>query len=405
MFKRSLVYLLLNYIIQFLNIALNLIFMRYLTSSQMGHLTLARTWQQLLDYTHLGTRFSLDRYIPVTEDSERLYLVASVFIFTFISAFFFLIIAVVSNVNDVTVAILTSCGLCISLVNIIKSFYRAINNINYMLMLVFNAQLLPVLIPLLTYLYFHNWNIYLASSIICYLSSLAYLIYKERQIFSGFNLIIFLSNIKNIATSSALLFLNSVFVFLYLVMDRFFIKNMLGIDALGHYSVITFAFTALMIIPSTCAELLFVKIIKESCKQGKKHFVKELLIIISVTLVGIISANFLMGYFINNFTKYGALIDDMHLATLGVIPFALTAIYYHVMNGLDLRKQLVVVNGLTCMGLLIYYLIPVFTSYQVDLNYYLYGKLLTGWFILMGYIFFINNDKSKKHRIFRDLNS
>lgn len=55
-------------------------------------------------------------------------------------------------------------------------------------------------------------------------------------------------------------------------MDRFFIDYSNGREELGHYSIILFAFTALMIIPATVAELLFVKIIKQSCEAGKRFF-------------------------------------------------------------------------------------------------------------------------------------
>jgi hypothetical protein len=155
---------------------------------------------------------------------------------------------------------------------------------------------------------------------------------------------------------------------------------------LGAYSVITFAFTALMIIPSTCAELLFVKVVRQSSSDGKKIFLKEVCIIFGVTILGVIAANIVMGYFITNFTKYGNFIKEIHLATFGVIPYAFTSIYYHVINGLDMRKQLVFVNGFLCVALIIYYILPLFKPFQVDLDYYIYAKLATGWFIVAGYI-------------------
>lgn len=405
MFKKSLVYLILNYLIQFINIVLNLVFMKYLSSFQMGSLALARTWQQLVDYAHLGTRYSLDRYIPVTEDEECLQLVSSVLIFTAFSACIVFIVALITSANDVTVISLTLCGVGISLSNIIKCYYRASNKINEMLKLVVKCQLLPVLIPLLLYLIGHNWDVYIYSSVICYLLSVTHLLYKEKFILEMLRGNRFLFTLKSILSSSFWLFINAIFIFLYLVMDRFFINHTLGRDALGEYSIITFAFTALMIIPSTCAELLFVKIIRESCTAGKILFIKEVIIIFSVTMLGVIAANILMGHFIYNYTSYGTLVEKMHLATLAVIPFTFTSIYYHVMNGLDFRKQLVFVNGSLCLGLALYYIFPVIMSYQVSIDYYLYAKLATGWLIIIGYIICISYYHLFKRKAFKDVKS
>ena len=371
----------------------------------MGSLALARTWQQLVDYSHLGTRFSLDRYIPITEDRERIRIVASVLIFTFLTAIIVFISSLISSNRDITVISLTFCGVGISLANIIKCYYRASNKINEMLLLVVKCQLVPVVIPLIIYVINHNWHFYIFSSVICYFVAVSHLLYKERGIFFALEFNEFIKTLKFISSSSVWLFANAIFIFLYLVMDRFFINNSLGINVLGEYSVITFAFTALMIIPSTCAELLFVKVIKESCTSGKTIFLKEVSIIFSVTILGVCVANVLMEYFIGNFTNYGALIDKMHIATLGVIPFAFTSIYYHVMNGLDLRKQLVAVNGTLCIVLIGYYILPQFLVFKISLDYYLYAKLATGWVILIGYIACITQHQLSKRRSIKDVKS
>jgi O-antigen/teichoic acid export membrane protein len=353
----------------------------------MGSLTLARTWQQLVDYSHLGTRFSLDRFIPVIQDDERSKMVSSVIIFTFFSACIVFLTSVITTAGDATVIALTLCGVGISLANIIKCYYRASHRINDMLWLVLCCQLLPLLIPLAIYLIIHNWIIYLVSSILCYAIGIIHLLYKEWALIStaikGNALFI---TLKGIASSSVWLFANSVFIFLYLVMDRFFIDYTYGRSTLGNYSIITFAFSALMVIPSTCSELLFVKIVKQSSESGKVVFIREISIISGVTITGIMLANVLMEYFITHFTSYKDLIPQMHIATVAVVPFAFTSIYYHVMNGLDLRKHMVCVSGLLTILLFIYYCLPLIIGLDYGLNYYLYGKLATGWFILIGYL-------------------
>lgn len=389
MFKKGLIYIVLNYTIQFLNIIFNLLLMKYLSSYQLGSLTLARTWQQLVDYSHLGARFSLDRYIPVAEDEEKKYLVATVLFTTFLGSLFILLVAVVLNDADIVVSILTASGIFIAVGNIVKAYYRATNSLTKMLKLVFYNQLVPLLISIGLYFYTLDFNIYLISLIFSYLFFSLILFYRERELFNFIKYERIKKVIKEIALPSFLLFINSLMIFLYLVMDRFFIDYSSGREELGHYSIILFAFTALMIIPATVAELLFVKIIKQSCEAGKRFFLRETFITLGITVLGVVVANFCMDYFVQRFTSYGFLTEQMHIATLAVIPFSLTAIYYHVMNGLDLRKEIVFVNLVVCIILALYYAYPLLFKLNYGLDYYLYAKVATGWLVFLGYIFFI----------------
>lgn len=389
MFKKGLIYIVLNYTIQFLNIIFNLLLIKYLSSYQLGSLTLARTWQQLVDYSHLGARFSLDRYIPLAEDEEKKYLVATVLFTTFLGSLFILLVAVVLNNADIVVSILTASGIFIAVGNIVKAYYRATNSLTKMLKLVFYNQLVPLLISIGLYFYTLDFNVYLISLIFSYLFFSLILFYRERELFHFIKYERIKKVIKEIALPSFLLFINSLMIFLYLVMDRFFIDYSNGREELGHYSIILFAFTALMIIPATVAELLFVKIIKQSCEAGKHFFLREILITFGITVVGVVAANFCMDYFVVRFTNYGFLTEQMHIATLAVIPFSLTAIYYHVMNGLDLRRGIVIVNLIVCIILALYYSYPLLFKMNFGLDYYLYAKLATGWLVFLGYIGFI----------------
>ncbi|HHP6746545.1 TPA: polysaccharide biosynthesis protein [Acinetobacter baumannii] len=297
--------------------------------------------------------------------------------------------AVILNDADIIVSILTASGIFIAVGNIIKAYYRATNSLTKMLNLVFYNQLLPLLISIVLYFYTLDFNIYLVSLILSYLFFSLILFYQERELFNFIQYKRIKKVIKEIALPSFLLFINSLMIFLYLVMDRFFIDYSNGREELGHYSIILFAFTALMIIPATVAELLFVKIIKQSCEAGKRFFWRETFITLGITIVGVIAANFCMDYFVKKFTNYGFLTEQMHIATLAVIPFALTAIYYHVMNGLDLRREIVLVNLSVCIILALYYIYPLFFNQSYGLDYYLYAKVATGWLVFLGYLFFI----------------
>lgn len=389
MIKRGVIYIALNYLIQCLNMVLSLVLMRYLSSSLLGDLSLARTWQQLVDYSHLGARFSLDRYVPVSDSKEKHELLITVLLATIFGGLMVFIASCVFSDRNVTVLILTIAGLFIAVANVFKTYLRATNSIDEMLVLVFFSQFLPVIIPLIIYCLSTNFSWYLYSSLATYVLAIIYVLYSQKKLLKVNNKKFLFKTYKKIALPSFYLFINSLFIFLYLVMDRFFIDYSSGRAMLGDYSVIIFAFSALMIIPATCVELLYVRIIQQSSIYGKVFFLKETFLMLLITVVGIGVANVVMGYFITTFTVYSSLLNDMHLATVAVIPFALTAIYYHVMNGLDLRKNMIIVNAFVCGILCAFYMVPILTNSPKPLRYYVYIKMGTGWLVFFGYIMFI----------------
>ncbi len=271
MIKKGILYIIFNYIIQLLNIILSLVFMRYLSPSMLGDLSLARTWQQLVDYSHFGTRFSLDRYVPTAEDEEKKELLTTVMLTTLFGGFLILIFSIVFNDINKVVTLLSATGLFMAISNILKTYLRASNQISEMLKIVLFAQLFPILISLSVYLFTKSFSYYLYSTLIIHALTVSYIIVINKHSFIRESLKKTIEVYKRISYPSLLLFINSICVFLYLVMDRFFIDYSSGRDALGNYSVITFAFSALMIVPATVTELLYVKIIKQS-SLDKKFF-------------------------------------------------------------------------------------------------------------------------------------
>ena len=386
MIKKGILYIIFNYIIQLLNIVLSLVFMRYLSPSMLGDLSLARTWQQLVDYSHFGTRFSLDRYVPTAEDEQKKELLTTVMLATLFGGILILVASVTFSDNNKVVTLLSATGLFMAISNILKTYLRASNQILEMLKIVLFAQLFPILISVSVYLITKDFSYYLYSTLITYALSVSYILVINKHSFIKKNLKEVIATYKKILPSSLLLFINSILVFLYLVMDRFFIDYSSGRDILGNYSVVTFAFSALMIVPATVTELLYVKIIKQSSLNKKIIFIKEPLIVLSITILSVIIANPIMSFFITKFTSYSDLLYNMHYATLAVIPFALTSVYFHVLNGLDLRKQMLIVNTFTCMILLVLYLIPIIYGIPQPLSFYINIKIITGCLVFSGYI-------------------
>lgn len=386
MFKKKLLYIFINYLMQGVNILLNLLFMKYLSGTHLGDLSLARTWQQLLDYSHAGTRFSLDRFIPTANPLQKEQFFSTVMIVTFVISFFlFLMSALISGFNS-TIMVFSFIGLLLSTSNVLKAYLRADSQVGRMLTIVIVVQFIPIFFSTICYFLTKNLLIYLFTHLSLFVAScLVAGIVEKKNILNIFkNINSFTEVLKKIVKPSSLLFLNSLFVFLYMVIDRFFIDYYLGRTALGDYSIITFSFTALMIIPASFSELIFTKIVKESVVKRKKIYLKESFFSLCITLIGIILANLLMDFFISHYTKYSYLLALIHLATYAVLPFSLTAIYYHVLNGHDLRKNLLIVSFSVCL-LQVFYFFVLNVISSLSIVNFLYAKLAFGWIILLGY--------------------
>lgn len=138
-----------------------------------------------------------------------------------IGALTVLIVALIFNHSNITVLILTLCGIFISISNIVKAYYRATNRIDEMLWLVIYSQFLPVLLPLIIYSITHNFELYLYSSLGCYGLAIIRLYRIERSLEKYLILKLLFKRLKFLFKPSILLFLNAIFTFLYLVMDRF----------------------------------------------------------------------------------------------------------------------------------------------------------------------------------------
>ncbi len=386
MFKKSFFYILINYMMQAMNILLNLIFMKYLTGGQLGSLSLARTWQQSIDYSHLGTRFSLDRFIPTSGDEEKKRLLCTVIVATFVISFLLFLVSVFISGNDLVIVVFNFVGIILAATNVIKSYLRACGLVDRMLKMVVIAQLMPVTLSTVYYCISKDFSGYLLVYFLSFFIFFMMFYITERKLICEVltNYKFVLSTLKDIVRPSFLLFVNSLFIFLYMVMDRFFIDHYLGRSALGNYSVITFAFSALMIIPASCAELIFSRVVRQSALKKKKVYIKESMLCLGITLIGVVCANIFMGFFIREFTHYDYLLDLMHLATFAVIPFSLTAIYYHVLNGHDLRNKMIGVSFTVCVFQVVYYFFLAYTE-KMTITNVLYAKLATGWIVILAY--------------------
>lgn len=403
MLSKGVLYIFFNYAIQIANIFLNIIFMQRLTPTTLGDIALAKTLMQFLDYTHLGTRFSMDRYLPTAENKYKLYLLSSSLGVTFLFNSILFVVSIIFSDFNIIIVLFLCVGYVCSLSNIFKSYFRGVGLINEMILLVFYVQLVPLVFSVLIYLLFDNVELfaflYSLTTIITFFIILLINRILVRNILECVFDKVF-STISKVALPSLFLFFNSIFTLIYLVIDRYFIDYFLGREVLGIYSVISFAFSALLVVPATMTELIFQKVVVQTASNHRWFFPREIIILLSSTLISVLIANMLMDFFITNYTSYGEYISLIRLSTFSVIPFAISSLLYHILNALDARRNMLTSNMLIAFSYIVYYFSLNFVNH-LDLNYFIYPKLCLGWFVVIAYIICIKIELSNKKELGR----
>lgn len=371
---------------QFLNVILNLLFMQRLSTEQLGVLSLAKVFLQSADYSHLGTRFSLDRFVPTSEKERSInYAIIASLVSLLVSLLITCYILYSQGETLIYLSFFIS-GVIIAQSNILKAYYRGRGNTVVMIAVPFYFSILPILAILLFIWIDFNYE-YLVLYFIPYLVfglmfSIKYIKKTFLWLYNGcFNL----EGSEQFFSVSKVLLINAVCVFLYSALDRVFISNFLGEKILGEYSVVIFAFSALLVLPSIIAELIYPKIVRETIETGRVIYIKETLFILLPTVIAVILVNFSMGFFIVKYTQYEYLLSEIHLVTWGVLPFCFTAILYHVLNALDLRKYIVLSNGIVLMFLIVS--LVAFNLFDVyEMYYFVLLKISLGIVLLLAYL-------------------
>ncbi|PSB80706.1 hypothetical protein [Photobacterium damselae] len=392
--KTKIKYILTVYSVQILNIILNLLFMRYLTSAQIGVLNIAKILSQLPDYAHVGTRFSLDRYVPVEKKTLAInYAIISFFISSIVS-FIILLVMLYFGYNSTLYLSFYFSGVVLAQGNILKSYYRARGDTILMIKIPLFLSVIPLSIVSVTFYLFSTistLNLYFIPFLIsgCFIFVQYFSLLLKWFLSNRFSF----NDSKKFFFSSSILMINSVVIFLYSAIDRFYLSFKYGDEFLGEYSIIIFSFSALLVFPGILSELIFPKIVKGVIEDKRILFVKELLFILIPTILAIICINVLMGLFINDYTKYGYLLKYIEVMSWGVIPYCVSAVYYHILNALDLRYEIVLSNIIV----LIVLFIGLFLSYTFnisDIFYFIILKFLVGFVLALSYVCFV----LKKHR-------
>ena len=180
------------------------------------------------------------------------------------------------------------------------------------------------------------------------------------------------------------LFINAVVIFLTFSVDRIILNTYSSKQVLGEYSIVLFAFSLLLIIPSTVAEFIFPKIVRTTIGDGRTFHPREMFTILIPTAIATVAAYLSAPYLIPRLTAYGHLVGYIQLVTLGVVPYAVTPILFHVMSALDMRVQLVV-SACVVLGAYVLALLWGGMHAADKLQFFTLARGLYGYVLLLAY--------------------
>lgn len=384
----SILYIVVNYGIQVLNIVINLLFMYQLPVRALGDIAIAKIWLQILDYNHLGTRFAIDRYLPVTNSSKLRgnYLFLSIVLMA-VTSFITLSLAIYMNDSNYIVYSFLLVGVVLSYINLIKAYYRAVGEIRVVNLLIFKCYFFPLLLSLLALLY--SFALFLLLYPFLFICTFVYFAYPKikKSVVRFENKAHCLAVCRKVFHTAKWLFLFSILMYLFLVVDRIFVEMRFDREVLGEYSVVMFVFSSLFTMPSIITELVFRKVVIQVVDDGRVFFPREILIVLSATVLAIVVANFLMRVVLP-YTDYFELYEFMVFASIGVIPYAIVAVVYHVINALDLRKELIC----AVFSSLILYITMLF-NFGSSVQEVIYLKVASGYVLLFTYLLVVAYSK------------
>lgn len=362
-------YVFINYLAQGMNVMLNLILIRYLTSSELGTVTLGKIFFQVADYLHLGTRYALDRYLPIKNNIRSIFYLNSVILLYFVISILYLSVVLIFWIDNLIYIFFAFSGVLFNLTNFVKIFYRSKQNYNLLNLTTMIIILLPIIIQLIGILLYQYIG-FIYGFIIGYIASF-YITYKFNNNLLkpiGFKSSFNIFN-KKLRKPGTLLFIDGVIVFLAFTIDKLFVKSYLGLEMLGSYTVVLFFITLNLILPSTISELLFPKIIKNAYeKEIHKIILKYIIITFCLTIIFCLFCFYLYPIFIPLvIPNYSYLINEILLSLLVMVPYAIIPFLYHYLNGLNKQKVILRINIISFTV----YLISIFLFFEytnIDLS-------------------------------------
>lgn len=381
-FKEITAYSGLAYINQVASVLVNFLFIRTLSLATLGDIAIAKVWMQVMDYSHLGLRFSLDRFVPVWDRQRSAHLLwICIAVSSIVSA---VIIGLAMLFTDNKLLILVFClwGYGVAIATILKNYYRASADATGMLVTYIACPTIPAVAQTAAF-YLWGFTGFLIVTAASSLTTTAYVLIKAKPMMSEI-LHQLHDTLHAVRSATITLFINTIVIFLTFSVDRIILNAYSSKEVLGEYSIILFAFSLLLIIPSTVAEFIFPKIVRTTVKDGRTFYPREMLTILLPTAFATLVAYLSAPYLVDRLTSYSHLVEYIQLVTLGVLPYAATPILFHTMSALDLRVQLVL-SACAVLGVYVLALLWGGAHAANKLDFFTLARVLYGYALLLGY--------------------
>jgi len=167
------IYVLQNYFTQFLNVVFTILSVRLLSISDLGKLSLSRSLGAFFEYTHLGTRFTIDRKIPECNLIHKSIIFSVSFYINFATSFIVFGTILIFGKLDYFYWIFCLSSIAFANINLIRVYYRANGESNFFIRLSFFLNISSICMQTLGLLLWGIWGIVILSI----LNNSIYLIY------------------------------------------------------------------------------------------------------------------------------------------------------------------------------------------------------------------------------------
>lgn len=373
----------LAYLNQVASVLMNFLFIRTLSLTTLGDIAIAKVWMQMMDYSHLGLRFSLDRYVPVWDRHRSAHLLWICIGVSSIVSAVIVGLALVFTDNKLLILVFCLWGYGVAIATILKNYYRASADSARMLATYFVSPTIPAVAQTVA---FFAWGFtgFLVVTAATSLGTTVYVLFKARPLIAEIRHQL-PETLHAVRAATFTLFINAVVIFLTFSVDRIILNAYSSKEVVGEYSIILFAFSLVLIVPSTVAEFIFPKIVRSTVKDGRTYHPREMLTIMIPTALATFVAYVAAPYLVPSLTQYGHLVSAIQLVTLGVLPYALTPILFHVMSALDMRMPLVV-SACTILGAYVLALLWGGTHAADKLEFFTLARVFYGYGLLATYV-------------------
>ena len=359
------------YIAQVLTIIFNIWLMRILPVSEFGLYSYAKTLSQYLDYAGLGSRYAMDRLIPVSSDRKsKLILHVALFNMLLFSVFLVFVFCLSHLISGFVEIIIVSAGLFYSLTNLYVVYRRDRSDFQFMIIFNFLLSIIPIFMASVAFLVHVNHLWFIVLLLFAGQFGIFVFILLNNNLWQLFIKVprFYLKKSLYLLRVGFPMFLSSFIIMFGMTADRLFIRFFYGYKELGIYAVILYVFSFMIILPNLIGQVFAPKIVQFIRVKDVSYVYKSLLFVLGLMLPMVLVVFVVTPMLVPRFLpKYILYTQEMSYASAIVIPYGLMFPFIAALNALDQRNKMVRIN---CVALLIYLvLLLIYLWLSKHLNY------------------------------------